>query len=101
MQDELTMNRTQALGIAQKIKKISEDNDAAIKALEKANAELRTDWHSEAQKAYEECFMQMKSKLNTYTQLLAEYSDTLTKVTNGTFTTDSEYANNIRAKFGS
>ena len=43
----------------------------------------------------------MKSKLNTYTALLAEYSDTLTKVTNGTFTTDSEYANNIRAKFGS
>lgn len=40
-------------------------------------------------------------KLNTYTALLAEYSDTLTKVTNGTFTTDSEYANNIRAKFGS
>ena len=38
---------------------------------------------------------------DTYTALLAEYSDTLTKVTNGTFTTDSEYANNIRAKFGS
>ncbi len=101
MADKLTMEKSKALGIAQKIKKISADNDAAIKALEKANADLRTGWQSDAQKAYEECFMQMKSKLNTYTQLLAEYSDTLTKVTNGTFTTDSEYANNIRAKFGS
>ena len=96
MADKLTMDKSQALSIAQQIKKISVDNDNAIKALERANQTLRSGWQ-----AYEECFTQMKSKLNTYTALLAEYSDTLTKVTNGTFTTDSEYANNIRAKFGS
>ena len=101
MADKLTMDKGTALNIAARIKKISTDNDAAIKALESANSQLRSGWQSDAQKAYEECFLQMKSKLNAYTALLAEYSDTLTKVTNGTFTTDTEYANNIRAKFGS
>lgn len=101
MADKLTMDKSQALSIAQQIKRISVDNDNSIKALEKANQTLRSGWQADAQKAYEECFTQMKSKLNTYTALLAEYSDTLTKVTNGVFTTDSEYANNIRAKFGS
>ena len=100
MADKLTMDKSTALSIAQQIKKISVDNDNAIKALERANQTLRSGWQADAQRAYEECFTQMKSKLNTYTALLAEYSDTLTKVTNGTFTTDSEYANNIRAKFG-
>ena len=79
MADKLTMDKSQALSIAQQIKKISVDNDNAIKALERANQTLRSGWQADAQKAYEECFTQM----------------------NGTFTTDSEYANNIRAKFGS
>lgn len=100
MADSLHMDKSLALSIAQQIKKISVDNDNAIRALERANQTLRSGWQSDAQRAYEECFIQMKSKLNTYTALLAEYGDTLTKVTNGTFTTDSEYANNIRAKFG-
>lgn len=100
MAGEITMSKETALKIAQDIKKISADNDNAIKALERANQTLRGGWKSDAQRAYEECFIQMKSKLNTYTALLAEYSDTLTKVTNGMFTTDSEYANNIRSKFG-
>lgn len=101
MANEIQMIKDPALEIAQKIKKISVDNDNAIKALERANQTLRSGWQADAQKAYEECFLQMKSKLNTYTALLAEYSDTLTKVTNGVFSTDSEYANNIRSKFGS
>lgn len=100
MANEITMDKQLALSIAAQIKKISVDNDNAIKALEKANQTLQTGWRSDAQRAYEECFTQMKNKLNIYTALLQEYSDTLTKVTNGTFTTDSEYANNIRAKFG-
>ena len=100
MGDNITMDKNTALSIAQQIKKISVDNENAIKALERANQTLKSGWQADAQRAYEECFNQMKSKLNTYTALLAEYSDTLTKVTNGTFTTDSEYANNIRAKFG-
>ena len=100
MADMLTMDKQQALSIAQQIKKISVDNDNAIKALDNANRTLRSGWQSDAQRAYEECFLQMRAKLNTFTSLLQEYSETLTKVTNGTFTTDSEYANNIRAKFG-
>lgn len=80
MADKLTMDKSQALSIAQQIKKISVDNDNAIKALERANQTLRSGWQADAQKAYEECFTQMKSKLNTYTALLAEYSDTLTIV---------------------
>lgn len=100
MANELQMDKTLALSIAQQIKKISVDNNTAIQALEKANQTLSTGWKADAQKAYEECFLQMKNKLNMYTELLAEYSDTLTRVTNGTFTTDTEFANNIRAKFG-
>ena len=100
MANELTMNKTTALNIAAKIKQISVDNENAVKAIENANSQLRGGWNSDAQRAYEECFLSMKQKLNSYTALLAEYSETLTKVTNGTFTTDSEYANNIRAKFG-
>ena len=100
MADKLTMDKSTALRIAQQIKKISTDNDNAIKALEKANQTLRSGWQSDAQKAYEECFNNMKTKLNSYTALLAEYSETLRKVTEGTFSTDTEYANNIRTKFG-
>lgn len=100
MADKLTLEKQTALKIASDIKKISVDNANAIKALEKANQTLRSGWQADAQRAYEECFTQMKTKLNTYTQLLAEYSDTLTKVTNGMMTTDSDFANNIRAKFG-
>lgn len=37
MADKLTMDKSQALSIAQQIKKISVDNDNAIKALERAN----------------------------------------------------------------
>lgn len=80
MADKLTMDKSQALSIAQQIKKISVDNDNSIKALERANQTLRSGWQADAQRAYEECFLQMKTKLNTYTALLAEYSDTLTKL---------------------
>lgn len=100
MADRLTMSKPEALQVASTIKQISQDNANAIIALERANARLRSGWDADAQRAYEECFLQMKSKLNTYTELLAEYSDTLTRVANGTFATDTEYANNIRAKFG-
>ena len=100
MADKLIMDKSTALSIAQQIKKISVDNDNAIKALERVNQTLRSGWQADAQRAYEECFTQMKSMLNTYTALLAEYSDTLTKVTNGAFTTDSEYTHHFRVKFG-
>ena len=55
MADKLTMDKSQALSIAQQIKKISVDNDNAIKALERANQTLRSGWQADAQKAYEEC----------------------------------------------
>lgn len=66
MADKLTMDKSQALSIAQQIKKISVDNDNAIKALERANQTLRSGWQADAQKAYEECFTQMKSKAIKY-----------------------------------
>ena len=41
MADKLTMDKSQALSIAQQIKKISVDNDNSIKALERAKSEAK------------------------------------------------------------
>ncbi len=100
MADRLNMAKTEALEIAAKIKGISTDNAAAIDAMDTVNQKLKNAWESDAQRAYEECFVAMRNKLNSYTELLEDYSNTLKKVVDGTFNTDAEYANNIRAKYG-
>ena len=100
MASKLKMNKDEAIKIANQIKQISDANDKAIKTLTKINQDLRNGCEADSQKAYEDCFVQMKDSLAKYTELLNEYSKTLKKVTNNTFNNDTEHAQYIRKQFG-
>lgn len=96
----LKMSKPEALQIANEIKKISFDNEKAVNRMTSLNEQLRQGWDADAQRAFDECFTKMKASLSMYTDLIKDYSQTLTKVTEDTFQNDTEYSHQIRAKYG-
>lgn len=95
----LTQDKTVALNCANRLQSIKAEHEGNIAKMKALMLELDAVWKGDSETAYNECFMSMTSTFNKYSQLLEDYSATLTRVTNNTFNNDSQHASEIYASF--
>lgn len=95
----ITQDKTVALNCASRLQSIKAEHEGNIAKMKALLAELNSVWKGDSEVAYDECFTSMTSTFNKYSQLLEDYSTTLTRVTNNTFNNDSQHASEIMSQF--
>jgi uncharacterized protein YukE len=82
-----------------KLATVQASHEQSIQQMRQMMDQLMSSYTADSADAYNECFTAMSRTFAMYTELIQDYSSTLQRVKDNTFTNDQAHAAEIRSRF--